>query len=121
MRHLLKIISRFTLGLTLFAQLSLAAHACTLVNVQPASAFDASVSAPCHQASQFDPNACLAHCTESSQTASNYTLPALPAATLPVLSVALMETRAAPQAFSATQPLDHSDPPSTIRFCCFLN
>ena len=121
MRRFLSIVSRFTLGLMLFAKFSLTVHACMLAGNQPAYALDPQVNVPYHQAGSFNPNVCLSHCTESNQSAAAHTLPALPAATLAVLSVTPVKTAAAPQAQTAAQSLAIADPPRTIRFCCFLN
>ncbi|HSS46635.1 MAG TPA: hypothetical protein VLL03_04370 [Burkholderiales bacterium] len=121
MRRFLSIVSRFTLGLMLFAKLSLVVHACMLAGNQPASALDPHANAPCHQAGSFNPNVCLSHCTESNQSTAAHMLPALPAATLAVLSVTPVKTAAALQTQTAAQSLNITDPPRTIRFCCFLN
>ena len=119
MRRFSSIVSRLTLGLMVFAQLSLVAHACTLPDSAPGGAFNPAADAVCHHADKFNPNACLSHCTEANQTSGAYEVPATPAATLPVLQLALFEVAAAP-AVSA-QPVAHYDPPQTILFCCFLN
>ena len=119
MRRFLSIVSRLTLGLMVFAQLSLVAHACTLPDSAPSSAFNPAVDAVCHNADKFNPNACLTHCTEANQTSGAYEIPALPAATLPVLRLALFKVAAAPAV--PAQPVAHIDPPHTILFSCFLN
>ena len=117
MRRFSSIISRLTLGLMVFAQLSLAAHACMLS--APSSAFNPAADAVCHNADKFNPNACLTHCTEANQTSGAYEIAALPAAILPVLQLDLFEVAAAPAV--PAQPVAHTDPPQTILFCCFLN
>ena len=118
-RRFLSIVSRLTLGLMVFAQLSLAAHACMLPDSAPSGAFNLAVDAVCHHADKFNPNACLTHCTQANQTSGAYEVPALPAATLPVLRLALFEVAAAP-AVSA-QPVAHTGPPQTILYSRFLN
>ena len=118
-RRFSSIISRLTLGLMVFAQLSLVAHACTLPDSALGVAFNPAADAVCHHADKFNPNACLSHCTEANQTSGAYEVPATPTATLPVLQLALFEVAAAP-AVSA-QPVAHYYPPQTILFCCFLN
>jgi len=118
-RRILSIVSRLTLGLMVFAQLSLAAHACMLSDSAPGGAFNPAADAACHQADRFNPNACLSHCTEANQTSGTYEIPAMPAATLPVLQFALFEAAAAPAV--PAQLVTHTDPPQTILFCCFLN
>ncbi len=119
MRRFSSIVPRLTLGLMVFAQLSLVAHACTLPDSSPSSAFNPALDAVCHHADKFNPNACLAHCTEVNQTTGAYEIPAIPAATLPVLQLALLEVAAAPNVHA--QSTAHIDPPKTILFCCFLN
>lgn len=121
MRRFLSIVSRFTLGLMLFAKLSVVVHACMLANNNPVSAFDPKVNASCHQTGSFNPNACLSHCVEPTQSSGAHALPVLPAATLAMLSVTAVKTAAAPQAQTAAQSLAIVDPPRTIRFCRFLN
>ena len=118
-RRFLSIVSRLTLGLMVFAQLSLAAHACMLPDSAPGGAFNPAVDAVCHHADKFNPNACLTHCTEANQTSGAYELPAIPAATLPVLQLDLFEVAAAPAV--PAQLVAHTGPPQTILFCCFLN
>ena len=119
MRRFSSIVSRLTLGLIVFAQLSLVAHACTLPDSAPSSAFNPAVDAVCHHADKFNPNACLTHCTEANQTSSAYEVPAIPAATLPVLRLDLFEVAAAPAV--PAQLVAHTDPPQTILYSRFLN
>ena len=118
-QRFLSIVSRLTLGLMVFAQLSLAAHACMLPDSAPGGAFNPAVDAVCHHADKFNPNACLTHCTEANQTSGAYAIPALPAATLPVLQLDSFEIADAPAV--PAQHVAHTDPPQTILFCCFLN
>jgi hypothetical protein len=112
-------ISRLTLGLMLFAQLSLVAHACTLPDSAPDGAFNPTADAVCHHADKFNPNACLTHCTEANQTSGSYEVPAITAATLPVLRLALLEVGATPAV--PAQPVPHTEPPQTILYSRFLN
>ena len=121
MRRFLSIVSRFTLGLMLFAKLSVVVHACMLADNNPALALDPKVNVSCHQTGSFNPNACLSHCAESNQSASAHALPVLPAATLAVLSVTPVKTATTPPARTMAQFFALADPPRTIRFCCFLN
>ncbi len=118
-RLFLSIVSRLTLGLMVFAQLSVAAHACTLPDSSPSSAFNPALDAVCHDADKFNPNACLAHCTEVNQTSGAYEIPAIPAATLPVLQLALLEVATAPAV--PAQLVAHTDLPLTILYSRFLN
>ena len=118
-RRFLSIVSRLTLGLMVFAQLSLAAHACMLPDSAPGGAFNPAVDAVCHHADKFNPNACLTHCTEANQTSGAYEVPALPAATLPALRLALFEVATAPTV--PAQLVAHTDPPQTILYSRFLN
>jgi hypothetical protein len=119
MRCFSSIVSRLTLGLMVFAQLSLVAHACTLPDSAPGGAFNPAVEADCHDADKFNPNACLTHCTEANQTSGAYEVPAIPAATLPVLQLALFEVGATPA--MPAQSVAHTDPPQTILYSRFLN
>ena len=118
-RRFLSIVSSLTLGLMVFAQLSLAAHACMLPDSAPGGAFNPAVDAVCHHADKFNPNACLTHCTEANQTSGAYELPAIPAVTLPVLQLALFEVATAPTV--PAQLVAHTDPPQTILYSRFLN
>ena len=118
-RRFLSIVSRLTLGLTIFAQLSLAAHACMLPDSAPGGAFNPAADAVCHHADKFIPNACLTHCTEANQTSGAYEVPALPEATLPVLRLALFEVATTPTV--PAQLVAHTDQPQTILYSRFLN
>ena len=118
-RRFLSIVSRLTLGLIVFAQLSLAAHACMLPDSALSGAFNPAVDAVCHNADKFNPNACLTHCTEANQTSGAYEVPAIPAATLPVLRLDLFEVAAAPAV--PAQPVPYTNPPQTILYSRFLN
>lgn len=119
MRRFLSIVSRLTLGLMVFAQLSLAAHACILPDSAPSGVFNPAADAVFHHADKFNPNACHTHCTVANQNSGAYEAPAIPAATLPVLQLALFEVAAAPA--MPAQSVAHTDPPQTILFCRFLN
>jgi hypothetical protein len=119
MRCFSSIVSRLTLGLMVFAQLSLVAHACTLPGAAPGGAFNPAVDAVCHHADKFNPNACLAHCTGANQTSGSYEVPAITAATLPVLRLALFEVGATPAV--PAQAVPHTEPPQTILYSRFLN
>ena len=121
MRRFSSIVSRLTLGLMLFAQLSLVAHACMLPDSAPSGAFNPSVDAVCHHADNFNPNACLTHCTGVNQTSGAYEVPAIPAATLPVLQLALFEVEVAAAPAVPAQPVPHTEPPQTILYSRFLN
>jgi hypothetical protein len=121
MRRCSSIVSRLTLGLVVFAQLSLVAHACMLPDSAPSGAFNPAADAVCHQADNFNPNACLTHCTGVNQTSGTHEVPAIPAATLPVLQLALFEVEVAAAPAVPAQPSAHTDPPQTILFCRFLN
>jgi len=119
MRCFSSIVSRLTLGLMVFAQLSLVAHACTLPDSAPGGAFNPAADAVFHHADKFNPNACHTHCTQANQNSGAYEVPAIPAATLPVLRLALFEVAAAPAV--PAQPVPHTEPPQTILYSRFLN
>jgi hypothetical protein len=119
MRCFSSIISRLTLGLMVFAQLSLAAHACTLPDSAPGGAFNPAADAVCHHADKFNPNACLAHCTQANQTSGACEVPAITAAPLPVLRLALFVVGAMPAV--PAQSVPHTEPPQTLLYSRFLN
>jgi hypothetical protein len=118
-RRFLSIVSRLTLVLMVFAQLSLAAHACMLSDSAVGGAYNPAADAACHHADKFNPNACLTHCTDAIQTSGANEMPAVPAASMPVLQLDLYEVAAA--AAVPAQHVAHTDPPKTVLYCCFLN
>jgi hypothetical protein len=121
LKHL---IAKIGIAAVLFAQLALAAHACTTMN-DPASglrlamASDMHAAMPgCPMAGDENPNLCLQHCTAGNQSVQNSSHVPVPAITsMVILTLAPVQTEpgAGITALSAVLERETSPPP-LVRF-----
>ncbi len=118
-------IAWLTLVLLLSQQISLTAYACPVPEALPAAAQSVPAMVDCEEMEMPDPSApalCDQHC-ESDHVATPDLKPLqLPAMTLHLVHVALVEP---PQpsigsGYDGNIPLARSDPPLTLRFCSLL-
>lgn len=119
----IRFLARLMLVAGLFAQGTLAAHACVMSSDVALNVHNLEIVAeamPCHEAQSTNANACLMHCTQDSQVnLDQQTIAALPV-TEAVLLVALPHTQQMIVAASSTPVPLNSGPPLSIRFCSFL-
>jgi hypothetical protein len=62
--------ARIVVAALFFAQASIAAAACGMMDRSPAMAFDDEVAMPCHETAPQNRNLCLADCLSADQSAS---------------------------------------------------
>ena len=117
-RRLILTVARFALFAALFAQAAVAASACLSSLSAALPVIDTQMSDHCRAQQQISLNLCLYHCTDQSDHYSQQ--PAVPAATVTVLSVVpavVAHTGSRPHVPAAAAT---HDPPIPIRFCSFL-
>lgn len=128
--HTFRQLSRLLLGLMLFAQGVVDAHACVPLATIPVTAIAAMMardSMPCQKEAAPDraassPSACLAHCSQAGQV--NVDLHAANiAAPVSVIAWSSIQPQAQPSASSMHLQLValNTGPPIPIRFCSLLN
>ncbi|TMH33734.1 MAG: hypothetical protein E6H58_07870 [Betaproteobacteria bacterium] len=123
-RRFMPLLCRALIGVMLFAQMAVAAHACpqmaASMSHQPEQMVDAADAAS-DPSDQPVSNACLEHCRHGQQSADHTSAPVLPAAllvglyTLPAVIDAFdaARARAAPDGGATAAP-----PPHAILHCC---
>ncbi len=120
----IKWLSRLMLGLVLFAQGIVVAHACIAPSASPAQAYAIEQNAgvmPCHEEETTNANACLGHCTQPDRiSVDQHNVPL--AAPVSVISWVTIQPQA-PSMRLASSPeylALNTGPPISIRFCSFL-
>lgn len=135
-RQLLRLASRFLLGVLLFAQFALTAEACVgpqdmSRSLHQVGQISASAEAmPCHHngdleapvqaTAEMPANLCVAHCTAGDQSSDTFQVLVHAAPALPVLTLALLPegiTSAEDRQLDTPQP--SSSPPIPILFGAF--
>jgi len=116
-------LSRLLLVAGVFAQGTLAAHACVLssdVAVNVHAMETVAEAMPCHTAESGNANACLIHCTQDSQiNLDQHSIATLPVTEVVLLvAMPLMEHKAVTH--TTTLVALDTGPPLSIRFCSFL-
>jgi hypothetical protein len=119
----IKLFTRLMLVAGLFAQGTLAAHAC-VTSVDSAAMVHANESVteamPCHKVEKTNANACLMHCTQDSQVnLDQHSIAVLPV-TENVLFVEMPEVQYSHVTISHTTEALNTGPPLSIRYCSFL-
>jgi hypothetical protein len=129
-RNLRQWIARAMVGVLLFAQVAVNAHACPAMGMVPSEAgasivSDASSAATDSSSAQMDPSApalCLAHCDHGQQSADHAGAPIVQAAlltTLYTLPPLTESTGRARPLLDQPRPQAASSPPLAILHCCF--
>lgn len=111
------------LALVLFAQGTLAAHACVndseaMLQVQHAAV--AADMMPCHEVEISNKNACQMHCTQSGQLNLDQQNPLALAVSEVVLHIELPTVQHQHQTIASSSVSLNTGPPLPIRFCSFL-
>ena len=112
-----KNLARLMLGLVLFAQGIIAAHACATPAANPMQMY-AAESMPCHDGKQASSNVCLAHCMQPDQVSVDQHTVSIDSAvtthsfTIPTLAIQHL--------LVASYSAPNTGPPLSIRFCSFL-
>lgn len=128
--HTFRQLSRLLLGLTLFAQGVVDAHACAPLASIPAPAIAAmmeSISMPCHEEAAPDhpassTSACMAHCSQADQVnvdLHDATI-AAPVSVIAWVSIQPQVQRSVSSIHPQLVALN-TGPPIPIRFCSLLN
>lgn len=118
-----KYLARLMLALVLFAQGTLAAHACVTPSdnmMQMLAGEVVGSSMPCHEVEKPNLNACQMHCTLSEQLNMDQQTPLAIAVSPIVLSVAIVATDIDFISYNSQPVALNSGPPISIRFCTFL-
>jgi len=119
----IRFLTRLMLVAGLFAQGTLAAHACVMTADSATKVHTLETVAeamPCHEAEKTNANACLMHCTQDSQVnLDQQTIAALPVIeTVFLVAMSYIQQNAVTVA-STPAPLN-TGPPLSVRFCSFL-
>lgn len=119
----IRFLARLLLAAGLFAQGTLAAHAC-VTPVDSTAMVHAAVSVaesmPCHEVEKPNANACLMHCTQASQVSLDHQAMVAPPMTEAVLQVAMPQLQHTFTIAAHTPELLNTGPPLSIRYCSFL-
>lgn len=118
----IKYLARLTLALVLFAQGTLAAHACVAPadNMMHMLAGETMVeNMPCHEVDKHNVNACQMHCTLSEQLNMDQQIPAAILVKPIVLRVATVAVEVEFFSVNRLPVALNSGPPIPIRFCSF--
>jgi hypothetical protein len=127
-RHTTRLFAQLLIGLLLFTQWALAAHACESLTSSAVQAFamqegddEMAGMDDCHDAANFNANACLAHCTQADQIGLDAPVHAIAPPSTVALLVEVPEPIQARALRTFNQhPALNTDPPLAIRFCSFL-
>lgn len=115
--------ARLMLVLVLFAQGTLAAHACvndSEVMLQVQHAAVAADMMPCHELDVSNKNACQMHCTQSGQLNLDQQNPLAVAVSEVILHIESPAIQYHHQTISSSTVSLNTGPPLSIRFCTFL-
>jgi hypothetical protein len=125
LRHSFALLARLMLGLMLFAQLSNAAQACTLPDLNPAAALDSAAMSGCDDAQGANKNACLSHCLQDYQIVQSHDAPmaafAMDAHHAVAVHIIVAELPQSPSERAFSAPPDFAERPRYLRFGHFLN
>jgi hypothetical protein len=116
-----RIVTKWLLAISIFAQLINVAQACLLEAARPAMAF---ATAPCPMGGEqesMSPNVCLSQCLQADQSSgsSHFALPSVPQVAVLIVPEARGDSRpTAP--FSRIACHGGTGPPPPIRFCSLL-
>jgi hypothetical protein len=115
--------AQLMLVLVLFAQGTLAAHACVndaeaMLQVQHAAV--AADMMPCHEVEISNKNACQMHCTQSEQLNLDQQNPVAVAVSEVILQIELPAKQYQYQTLASSSVSLNTGPPLSIRFCSFL-
>ena len=125
--HTTRWLARLMLGVGLFAQGVVMAHACDNLRGSAIQAFASGEKAPdmgsmhCHDQShpKANANACLAHCTQGDQVNVDQVIPVFVAPSVVTLVLDVpVRFSVVPSYFTSRIALD-TGPPVSIRFCSF--
>ncbi len=117
-------IARVMVGVLLFAQIAVSAHACPAMDMAPSEADSSAVSmsTPCpSEQMKASPALCFAHCEYGQQSADHASAPVVQAAlltalySLPPLALSSGHTR---PSFDQPSPQAAASPPLAILHCC---
>lgn len=115
--------ARLMLVLVLFAQGTLAAHACVNDSEATLQVQHAEVVAdmmPCHEVDVSNKNACQMHCTQSGQLNLDQQNPLAVAVSEVILHIELPAIQYQHQTIASSTVSLNTGPPLSIRFCTFL-
>lgn len=117
----IRIMTRLLLVVGLFAQGTLAAHACVTQEASAVKALSMQAGSECcHHAESTSANECLMHCTQAAQvTVDHHQAIALNTSAFAFHVAGLDSQHAVKTPVNTNQVID-SGPPLTIRFCTFL-
>jgi len=119
-RRLMRLAARLLLGMMLFTQALVAAHACTATERAASFAsLGGTQASPCHAAKAADAGTCLTHCSTADQSLDTpqVAVPAMPLT--PLLTVPLAADRGPASVCLDAATASGADPPIAIRFQVF--
>jgi hypothetical protein len=119
-RRLMRLAARLLVGMVLFTQALVIAHACTPAERSASfTSLGSGHGSDCHEQKSPDLGSCLAHCSTADQSLDTpqVTVPSMPVT--PLLTVPLAADRGPANAYLDAATASGADPPIAIRFQVF--